>query len=173
MKKLSHTADSQNQRHRMTPGVRPILERHYTGEPDVIYPKLLEEVPVAKKLYNDVATQTVEVMNKLLQEEVPFEKVQYLIPNGWGVRFQESGDLLNWHHKWKLRTCYNAQEEIFYASVDELQQVSQKFPSIGRHILAPCYLRKESGARPYCPEGDRYCGIPVWHQSIDQYTRLI
>ncbi|MEK7791305.1 MAG: FAD-dependent thymidylate synthase, partial [Deltaproteobacteria bacterium] len=43
-KKLSHTADSQNQRHRMTPASRPKLEFHYFGEPDVVYPKLILHV---------------------------------------------------------------------------------------------------------------------------------
>lgn len=173
LKKLSHTGDSQNQRHRMTPAARPFLGDHYFGEPDVIYPKIMLRVPEAKSLYDDVIAQSVETINRLLKEGVPFESAQYLLPNGWAVRFEESGDLLNWHHKWKLRTCYNAQEEIFYASVDELTQVAKVTPEIAKHILAPCYLRKEASMKPYCPEGDRYCGVPVWKYDISQYQRLI
>ena len=172
-KKMSHTADSQNQRHRMTPGSRSSLESHYYGEPDIIYPRLLKEVPTAKKLYDEVIEESVNTINHLLKEGVSFEKASYLLPNGWAVRFEESGDLLNWHHKWKLRTCYNAQEEIFYASMDELKQVAEKFPLIGKHILAPCYIRKMAGLRPFCPEGDRYCGVPVWKQEIQDYQRVI
>jgi hypothetical protein len=26
----------------------------------------------------------------------------------------------------------------------------------------PCVARSRSGTRPICPEGERYCGIPVW-----------
>src|SRR3990172_3488895 len=37
-KKISHTADSQDQRHRMTPATRPCLYRHITDEPDYITP---------------------------------------------------------------------------------------------------------------------------------------
>lgn len=173
LKKLSHTADSQNQRHRMTPATRPILRDHYFGEPDVIYPKLFEEVPKAKKVYEDVVCQTVETINQLLKRGVSFEKAQYLLPNGWTIRLEESGDLLNWHHKWKLRTCYNSQEEIFYASVEEIQQISIRFPTIAKHIMAPCYLRKHAAIAPYCPEGDRYCGVPVWNLKISEYDRLI
>ncbi len=173
LKKLSHTADSQNQRHRMTPAVRPSLEAHYFGEPDIIYPKLLYEVKEARQLYEDIVCQTVEAINTLLDHEVIFQNVAYLLPNGWAVRLEESGDLLNWHHKWKLRTCYNAQEEIFWASVDELKEISQKFPEIGRHILAPCYLRKKANLSPHCPEGERYCGVPVWKMKISEYDRLI
>ncbi len=172
-KKLSHTADSQNQRHRMTPASRPKLELHYFGEPDVVYPKLILHVSEAKKIFDEVVEQTVCSVNELLKKGNSFEKVHYLFPNAWAVRFEESGDLMNWHHKWKLRTCYNAQEEIFYASVEELTQVEKEFPLIARHIKAPCYLRKEAGITPYCPEGDRYCGVPVWKFPLEQYERLI
>lgn len=172
-KKLSHTADSQNQRHRMIPASRPRLESHYFGEPDIIYPKLLLHVEEAKKCFDEVVEQTVFQINALLKDGISFEKVHYLLPNAWAVRFEESGDLLNWHHKWKLRTCYNAQEEIFYASLEELLQIEKKFPTIAQHIKAPCYLRKEARMTPYCPEGDRYCGIAVWKLSLEKYSRLI
>lgn len=172
-KKISHTADSQDQRHRMTPGSRPILALHYFGEPDVIYPKVLLEVPKAKALFEDVLSQTVQNVNTLLKAGEGFEKAHYLLPNAWAIRFIESGDLLNWHHKWKLRTCYNAQEEIFYASVAELLEVEKKFPLIARHIKAPCYIRSEAKLKPYCPEGDHFCGVPVWKLNLSQYDRMI
>jgi hypothetical protein len=82
-----------------------------------------------------------------------------------------TGDLIGHHHKWKMRSCYNAQEEIFRATIDEIQQVKERFPVIGQHLLAPCYLRNRAGITPYCPEGDRYCGLPVWKYGIDQYQR--
>jgi thymidylate synthase ThyX len=101
------------------------------------------------------------------------EHAVYLLPNAFPVRFYESGDLLNLHHKWKIRLCYNAQEEIFRASLDELTQVRAVHPEIGRHIHAPCRIRKEAGAKPFCPEGDRYCGVPVWNQELEAYKRVI
>jgi hypothetical protein len=39
-KKISHTADSQDQRHRMVPGSRPLLTLADTREPDYITPTL-------------------------------------------------------------------------------------------------------------------------------------
>lgn len=172
-KKLSHTGDSQDQRHRMTPASRPFMYAHYFGEPDSTYPKVIEEVKEAKKLYNEITEKTVETVNTLLKRGISFEKAHYLLPNSWAVRFEESGDLLNWYHKWKLRTCYNAQEEIFYASVAELTEVEKHFPLIAKHIKAPCYVRKHAHLKPHCPEGDRFCGVPVWNQDIQQYSRLI
>src|SRR5260370_11928234 len=48
-KKISHTADSQDQRHRMVPGSRPLLTLADTREPDYITPMLLANNPRAKK----------------------------------------------------------------------------------------------------------------------------
>src|SRR5439155_26108098 len=44
-KKISHTADSQDQRHRMVPGSRPLLTLTDTREPDYITPMLLNAIP--------------------------------------------------------------------------------------------------------------------------------
>ena len=46
---------------------------------------------------------------------------EYLLPNSVSVRFTESADLLNLWHKHAMRLCYNAQEEIWQASVEEAE----------------------------------------------------
>ena len=96
-----------------------------------------------------------------------------MVLNGASVRMTESADLLNLHHKLKSRLCYNAQEEIWRASLDETRQIRDVNPIIGRYLLPPCGLRLMTGTRPLCPEGDRYCGVPVWKLAIDQYSRVI
>ncbi len=172
-KRLSHTADSQDQRHRMTPGSRPILISHLTGEPDYVSPELLKHCAPARELYEDTMTKTWEAIGKLRRLGASDEWAAYLLPNGVVVRFTESADLLHLHHKLKSRLCYNAQEEIWRASLDEVRQIRDINPIIGRYLLPPCGLRLMSGARPICPEGDRYCGVPVWKLDIDQYARVI
>src|ERR1700758_2358748 len=51
-KKISHTADSQDQRHRMIPGSRPLLTLSDPREPDYVTPALLKENPRAKEVYD-------------------------------------------------------------------------------------------------------------------------
>src|SRR2546423_12023613 len=51
-KKISHTADSQDQRHRIVPGSRPLLTLADTREPDYITPMLLANNARAKDLYD-------------------------------------------------------------------------------------------------------------------------
>jgi len=173
MKKLSHTADSQDQRHRMTPASRPVLAAHLVDEPDYITPSILENAPEAFALYTDTMESTWESVRRLRSMGVPDEFVLYLLPNAVPIRFTESADLLNLHHKHAMRLCYNAQEEIWRASVDEAEQIRDVHPRIGRFLLPPCAIRHRAGKRPVCPEGDRFCGIKVWQLDLEEYRRSI
>lgn len=172
-KKISHTADSQDQRHRMTPASRPILAGHQIDAPDFITPELIKQDESVEREYAEIMARSWEAMAKLRKLGVKEEYVQYLLPNAVSVRFSESSDLLNLHHKLAMRLCYNAQEEIWRASVDEAQQIREINPTIGTYLLPPCTLRVLSKTKPICPEGDRFCGEKVWNYDIDDYQRVI
>ncbi|MGB0386998.1 MAG: FAD-dependent thymidylate synthase [Ardenticatenaceae bacterium] len=172
-KKLSHTADSQDQRHRMTPASRPTLRAYLSDEPDYITPGLLWHNDAARQRYDDAMNDIWGAIRKLRALGVEDQKVVYLLPNAVAIRFTESGDLLSMHHKLRMRLCYNAQEEIFAASKDEALQIQQANPQIGSYLGAPCTLRHAASTRPYCPEGDRYCGVPVWKIQIKDYKRVL
>jgi len=173
-KKLSHTADSQDQRHRMIPASRPILLCHFIGgRPDYILPPLVAASAEAEAHYRQTMAHTWLAIDRLLNLGVPHEYALYLLPNAFPIRFEESGDLLHFHHKWVQRLCYTAQEEIWSASRDEVLQISERFPRIGRYLQAPCWVRAQAGAKPYCPEGDRFCGVAVWRLPLEKYQRLI
>src|SRR5207245_11666521 len=134
----------------------------YSGGPDYIPPVLLSHSAPARQLYDETMAQTWDAIGRLRALGVPGEFAAYLLPNAVAVRMTESADLLNLHHKLKSRLCYNAQEEIWRASLDEARQIAEVNPIIGRYLLPPCGLRLLTGSRPLCPEGDRYCGVPVW-----------
>jgi thymidylate synthase ThyX len=172
-KKLSHTADSQNQRHRMTPGSRPILSAHLTGEPDFVTPGVIAAEEEASGIYEEAMRRSWEGISMLQSLGVEEEFALYLLPNAAAVRFTESSDLLNLHHKMAMRLCYNAQEEIWRASLEEARQISVVNPRIGKYLLPPCTLRMMSKTYPICPEGKRYCGERVWTYSLDEYERVI
>lgn len=173
-KKLSHSADSQDQRHRMTPGSRPVLHAHFQpGAVDVVVPELVEAVPAAREEFTRCMHGTWRAIGHLLESGVGAEQALYLLPNAFPIRFLESGDLLHLHHKWVHRLCYTAQEEIWRATLDEVRQVAKVHPELGRHLGPPCTLRKRSRLSPLCPEGPRFCGVPVWNLSLDQMGRLI
>jgi len=173
-KKLSHSADSQDQRHRLTPGTRPVLATHYSGgEPDVILPALIADLPQARELFGGLMRRVWHAVDELLDAGVEAEQALYLLPNAFPIRFTESGDLAALHHKWTTRLCYNAQAEIWRATLDEVRQVRALHPRLGAHLLPPCGLRAEAAARPVCPEGPRFCGVSVWKLELDEYARLI
>jgi thymidylate synthase ThyX len=172
-KRLSHAADSQDQRHRMTPASRPILATQITDDPDYVTPDLIRSHEPSLQIYKDTMRRTWEAIMELKRMGIDDEFTNYLLPNAVAIRFTESTDLLNLHHKHRMRLCYNAQEEIWRASLDEAAQVREVHPRLGRYLLPPCTLRKMAGARPICPEGERYCGVPVWKLDISDYKRLL
>jgi thymidylate synthase ThyX len=173
-KKISHTADSQDQRHRMTPASRPVLVRQVLWDtPDYIVPVLVQANPVALQFYQNTMNRLWGRMANLINKGEQQASVLYLLPNAFPIRFEESGDLLNFHHKWTHRLCYTAQEEIWKTSQEEVLQLQQTFPQIGKYFGAPCWMRKQAGVTPFCPEGDRFCGVPVWTLPVAQYSRLI
>jgi flavin-dependent thymidylate synthase len=172
-KKISHTADSQDQRHRMTPASRPALPAYLSDEPDYVVPMLVPEVPEAEELYRRTMEETWRAIGRLREEGVSDEYAAYLLPNAVALRFTESADLLNLHHKFAMRLCYNAQEEIWRASLDEALQVRDVNPRIGRWLMPPCTLRHLAAVRPVCPEGDRFCGVVVWKKDVPDFARTL
>jgi flavin-dependent thymidylate synthase len=173
-KKLSHTADSQDQRHRMVPGSRPILAAQIGAEaPDVVLPGVMESNGAAMERVRGLFRRVWESIGRIGEAEGNLEGAHYLLPNAVAVRFEESGDLLNLHHKWTTRLCYLAQEEIWRCCREGVEQVEAVHPLFAGYLRAPCTVRKAAGKSPYCPEGPRYCGVPVWELPLERYQRTI
>jgi thymidylate synthase ThyX len=160
-KKISHTADSQDQRHRMVPGSRPLLTLADTRSPDYITPMLIRDNPRALEIYERAMHDAWSAKNELLDRCVPLEFALYVLPNAKAIRLVESGSLLHLLHKWTMRTCFNAQEEIYQSSIEEVEQVRKVFPELARYIGPPCYLRAGIST-PICTEGSHFCGVKVW-----------
>jgi thymidylate synthase ThyX len=171
LKKISHTADSQDQRHRMVPASRPLMTLTDTRRPDYITPPLIQGNPEARAVYEEAMDGAWAAKNRLLEMDVPLEQALYLLPNAKALRFHESGSLLYLAHKWVMRTCFNAQDEIYRASMDELEQVRAIHPRLARHMGPPCVLRYQR-TTPTCTEGDHFCGIPVWLSFPDVERQL-
>jgi thymidylate synthase ThyX len=170
-KKISHTADSQDQRHRMVPGSRPLLTLADTRSPDYITPMLIRDNPRALEIYQHAMDDAWSVKNALLDRGVAPEFALYLLPNAKSIRLVETGSLLHLLHKWTMRTCFNAQEEIYQASLEEVSQLQEVFPALGRYVGPPCHLRAGIST-PICTEGSHFCGVKVW-LSFPNVTRRI
>jgi thymidylate synthase ThyX len=171
LKRLSHTADSQDQRHRMVPASRPLMTLTDTRRPDFVTPPLVAANPRARELFLEAMERAWAAKNRLLEMDVPLESALYLLPNAKALRFHETGNLLYLAHKWVMRTCFNAQEEIYAASMDELAQVRAVHPRLARHMGPPCFIRTGL-VTPTCTEGEHFCGVPVWRTFPDVQRRL-
>jgi thymidylate synthase ThyX len=160
-KRISHTADSQDQRHRMVPGSRPFLLATDSPAPDFLTPMLIRRNDKARGVYEQAMAEAWQAKNRLVELGVPREFALYVLPNAVAVRFYESGSLLHLLHKWTMRTCFNAQEEIYQASMEEVAQVRRVHPRLMRYVGPPCYVRAGIAA-PICTEGSHFCGVKVW-----------
>jgi thymidylate synthase ThyX len=171
LKRLSHTADSQDQRHRMVPASRPLMTLTDTAHPDYVTPPLVAANSRAREVYEEAMARAWAAKNRLLEMGLPLESALYLLPNAKALRFHETGSLLYLGHKWVMRTCFNAQEEIYRASLDELEQVRELHPRLARHMGPPCVLRA-GRVTPTCTEGEHFCGVPVWRSFPDVERRI-
>jgi len=170
-KKISHTADSQDQRHRMVPGSRPLLAMCDTRAPDYITPMLIAHDSRAREIYDRTMSEAWATKNELLDRGVPLEAALYVLPNAQSIRLVESGSLLHLMHKWTMRTCFNAQEEIYQCSMEEIAQLGEAQPELARYLGPPCHLRA-SVATPICTEGSHFCGVKVWEAFPDIQRRI-
>jgi thymidylate synthase ThyX len=162
-KRISGAEEAQNQRHRGSQSSSPVMSAHLREHPDVMVPEDVARVPEALEEYHATVQALWDAKNQLLDAGVEPEKVLYLLPNSHNVRFYETGTLLTYYWKWVKRLCFNAQREIFETARQETEQVSAALPGIGQYIARPpCVVRHAAGSKPFCPEGSRYCGIPVW-----------
>ena len=134
-----------------------------TAKPDFIAPMLIRENPRAQEVYERAMQDAWAAKNELLDRGVAPEFALYLLPNAKAIRLVESGSLLHLLHKWTMRTCFNAQEEIYQASMEEVAQVRTALPELARYIGPPCYVRAGI-ATPICTEGSHFCGIKVWQE---------
>jgi thymidylate synthase ThyX len=171
LKRLSHTADSQDQRHRMVPASRPLTTLTDTVRPDYVVPALVRERPQILEVFVRAMETAWAAKNLLLDMGVPAELALYVLPNARALRFYETGSLLYLIHKWVQRTCLNAQEEIYQASMEELGQVRAVHPRLTQSVGPPCVLRA-GRATPICTEGLHFCGIPVW-RTFPEVQRIL
>jgi thymidylate synthase ThyX len=145
----------------LVPASRPLLTFADTRAPDYVTPHLISGNRAAREEFDAQMRRAWDAKNRLLDLGVPVEFALYVLPNAKVVRFHETGSLIALVHKWTMRTCFNAQEEIYRASMDEVEQVRGVHPRLGRHLGPPCVIRNGL-ISPRCTEGAHFCGVPVW-----------
>jgi thymidylate synthase ThyX len=139
--------------------------------PDYVTPRLIAANPAARAVYDRAIEDAWAAKNRLIALGTPPEFALYVLPNAKALRLVESGPLIALLHKWTLRTCFNAQEEIYLASMDELVQVRERHPRLARHVGPPCVVRNGL-ISPRCTEGSHFCGVPVWNSFPNVVRRL-
>jgi len=165
--KLSLSADAQNQRHRRSPAIRPALKD--------IYKKDYYIPPIIKENLLDEYIEAIEYSYKFFEEQkevLGFGEAVYALTNAHNIEIIEKDDFNEFTHKAQMRLCYNAQQEIFDIVYKQIKQLKENGVNVD-NFLPPCAVRFKQGLKPYCPEGDRFCGVKVWKLEFEDYTREI
>jgi len=168
--KLSLSADAQNQRHRRSPAIRPLLEENF--EEDFYLPKILSKSPEALKIYKDSIKDSYEFFSQQ-KNNIGFSEAIYSIPNAHLIEIVERNDFASFHHKSQMRLCFNAQEEIYDIVYNQVKTLLNLKIVGAENLLPPCGVRAIQKIHPICPEGDRFCGIKVWKLDFSEYQREI
>ena len=166
--KLSLSADAQNQRHRKSPAIRPLLENSF--EEDFYIPKILNSVPEALNIYLDSMKKTY-LFFRDQKKKIGFSEAIYSLPNSHLIEIVERSDWTSFHHKAQMRLCFNAQEEIYDVVYNQVSKLlDMKIIGVEK-LLPPCGVRAIEKIHPICPEGDRFCGVKVWKLNFSKYKR--
>ena len=81
----------------------------------------------------------------------------------------------------KKRLCFNAQREIYLYTEDIVENLHSHWTSessldkvdIDKLYSPPCVHNHRNKIKPTCPEGPRYCRIPVWLEKDRKAARKI
>lgn len=171
---VSHSCDSQNQRHRTTKGFRPIMIDYYDQMDSKYYiPEIIKSNKELLEIYSNTMNSIYKFFDKY-RKIYGFGLALYLLPNAQKVYFIEKNFMSQFEHKAQKRLCYNAQEEIFHMTKDILNELTKNGVDIKSYdLMAPCHINKKYGIKPFCPEGSRFCGVKVWNLKLEEMKRII
>jgi len=166
--KLSLSADAQNQRHRRSPAIRPLLENNCKEE--FYLPSVLSKVPKALDIYKKSIKESYQFFAEQTNQ-IGFSEAIYSLPNAHLIEIVERNDFSSFHHKSQMRLCFNAQEEIYDIVYNQVQTLLNMKIIGAEKLLPPCGVRAIHNIHPICPEGDRFCGVKVWKLHFSEYKR--
>ena len=161
-KRLSHTADSQDQRHRMVPASRPLMTFADTAQPDYITPRLIAANPRARS-----GVRRVDARGVGREEPAAGSSACRSSSRSTCCRTPRRCASSSRARCWRCCTsgrCAPAstrRRRSTWRRWTRSSRCAPLHPRIGRHIGPPCVIRNGL-ISPRCTEGTHFCGVPVW-----------
>ncbi len=138
---ISIATMGQDQRHRSIKRTAP----KFTGA--FYLPELMQQIPGLAEKAEEFMAQWAEI-----SKEIPATLATSIAPYGAMVKYKKLSDINGLQHEQGKRTCWCAQEEIYWVAVLTRKALEEKGLNKLCEIFAPaCYTGK-------CVEGKRYCG---------------
>lgn len=104
----------------------------------------------AKKIFNEISTQSLAAYNKLIEMGIKAEDARYLLPGGIETKIVVTMNARELLHFFRLRCCLRAQWEIRAMAYIMLSEVKKAAPMIFENAGPGCF----SG---HCTEDDEEC----------------
>lgn len=162
---ISLSADSQNQRHRTSVGVREDLSENIKKNTlsiiDFVSNQYVPEIFYKNEKALELFYLALEKIYKTIIKS-DMEDAVYLLPNSNKIMVIEQTNYSDFIHKSKTRLCLNAQEEIRYLTYKVIDEFKENGLTIDM-LAPPCVFNKLSDIKPFCTEGLRFCGIKEWN----------
>lgn len=170
---LSHVANEQFHRHRIFNHTEQQLLPIPEKTNDFIIPTILEKNQEAYDLYVSILESHHQTLRELKDSGCSLESLQYLLTNATRIRKSISGPFGSIYHFIKLRTCLTTQEEIYHLAISLTKQICELDPKLGKYLQkpSPCGIRYQAHRKPFCSEGNHYCGIRIWDLSIKDFPK--
>lgn len=174
-KRLSHTADSQDQRHRTVPSIVPPIELCTSlSFPDFVTPRLIQRNDSVRRDYEAHMARVWEQAWEVAEGLYDRREAYYILPNAMTIRKISTGSMFGWAHKFRMRLCGNAQHEIWELAQNEFGQLQKVFPWVAEDKMGPhCCIRRANGVTPACPEGPQTCGLQCWKKPMQDVHRTV
>ena len=130
--------------------------------------------PRRDALYRATMDETWAAIGELRARGVADEFAAYLLPNAVAIRFTESADLLNLHHKFAMRLCYNAQEEIWRASPRRgAARSARPTRASGRGCCRPARCAITPACAPSAPRASASAASSSGNRTPSDYARAL
>lgn len=170
---ISLSADSQNQRHRTSSGIREDLNDSITKNTDTFEQFTDNQyIPDAirnnKEAYDIFIKALLLIYNELKITSSSY--APYILPNSHKVVIVESTNYSDLIHKTKTRLCLNAQDEIRFLTEEMVSELTLLGANVDM-FAPPCVFNFISNIKPTCTEGSRFCGIKEWKNS--KYANML
>ena len=148
---ISRVCSHQLVRHRLASFSQQSQRAVKIKESSFIIPPSVQTNLEARKVFEELVSQSIKAYNKLIELGIPIEDARFVIPQAIETKIVVTMNARELLHFFGLRLCRKAQWEIRQLAEKMLESLIKIAPNVFKYAGPRCW---DYG---YCPEGDEQC----------------